>query len=75
MEKISVKAVEGRVAFTAPRDGVRIPTDRYIEVDKTKWIMRLLDHHQDIVQETTKSAPAKTAPKKPDEQKLETPAK
>jgi len=51
MEKISVKAVEGRVAFTAPRGGAKIPSDKYVEVDKTPWIMRLLEKHGDIVQE------------------------
>lgn len=48
---IRVKAKEGRVAFTAPRGGRQIPHDRYIAVDKTPWIVRLLEHHGDIVQE------------------------
>lgn len=59
MEKISVKAVQGRVAFTAARGGVRIPADKYVEVDKTPWIDRLLEVHGDI------EAKGKTSSKKP----------
>jgi hypothetical protein len=67
MEKLSVKAVKGRVAFTAPRGGVRIPHDRYVEVDDNTWIRRLLDVHGDIIQEKksaakTTSKPTETTP-------------
>lgn len=51
MQKISVKAVPGRVAFTAARGGARIPSDKYVEVDHTPWIDRLLNVHQDITEE------------------------
>lgn len=74
MAKVEVKAVEGRVAFTAPRGGVRIPTDSYITVNRTSWIERLLNHHQDITEKSeddmppvekakakSKSAPADTS--------------
>jgi hypothetical protein len=57
-----VKAVQGRVAFTAARGGVKIPADKYIEVDRTPWIDRLLDVHQDIIEEKSskKQAPKAT---------------
>lgn len=53
MQKISVRAVQGRVAFTAARGGVRIPSEKYVEVDNTPWIGRLLDVHGDIEKKTT----------------------
>lgn len=62
MPRISVKAKKGRVAYDAPRGGRRIPEDRFVSVDETPYIMRLLDHHGDIVQES-KATPA-TAPAK-----------
>ena len=65
MEKISVKAVEGRVAFTAPRGGVRIPSDQYIEVDRTGWIDRLLNVHGDIVQDKRSASKKQDETKKP----------
>lgn len=69
MEKISVKAVEGRQAFTAARGGVKIPHDNYIEVDKTPWIMRLLQKHGDITAKDDKSSSSKKTAK-PAEQEL-----
>lgn len=48
MAKVEVKCVEGRVAFTAPQGGARIPADKYVTVTLTPWIERLLDHHGDI---------------------------
>lgn len=57
MQKVSVKAVEGRLAFTASRGGAKIPHDKYVEVDETEWIKRLRDVHGDIVQEVAKTEP------------------
>lgn len=49
---ISVKAVEGRVARTAP-DGEFIPHDRFVPVLATHYVMRLLEVHGDIELEPT----------------------
>jgi hypothetical protein len=65
MEKISVKAVKGRKAFTAPRGGVSIPHDRYITVDKSPYIDRLLNHHGDIALEPSKPKPKEPKPELP----------
>lgn len=53
---LSVKAKAGRIAFTEPRNGKQIPHDRYISVDDTPWIRRLLEHHEDITLEPTKAS-------------------
>lgn len=58
MSMIRVKTVEGRRAYTAPRGGKPIPTDRYVDVEHTAYIERLLNFHQDIVQETAAKKPA-----------------
>lgn len=55
MPRISVKAVEGRIARTAP-DGIFIPHDEYVEVVDTKYIRRLLEVHGDIVLKPAKQA-------------------
>ena len=44
---ISVRAVTGRIARTSARGDV-IPHDRYIPVEKSHYINRLLDHWGDI---------------------------
>jgi hypothetical protein len=51
LETVSIKAVEGRKAFTAAKGGVRIPHDKYIEVERTTWIERLINVHQDVTVE------------------------
>jgi hypothetical protein len=51
MSMIRVKTVPGRLAYTAPRGGKVIPTDRYVEVEHTAYVDRLLNFHQDIEQE------------------------
>lgn len=56
MPKISVKAVEGRVAFDAPRNGKQIPTDKFVTVQDTPWVRRLIEVHGDVVVETKKAA-------------------
>lgn len=66
MGMIRVRTVAGRVARTAPR-GQYIPTDKYIEVEQTPYINRLLHVHGDIELEPAASAPVAQAepPKKP----------
>jgi hypothetical protein len=64
MEKVKVKAVEGRVAFTAPRGGVRIPTDDYVLTNRTAWIDRLHDHHGDIIFEADEAPVIQDKPAK-----------
>lgn len=65
--RISVKAVEGRIARTSP-DGPFIPSDQYVNVEKTPYITRLLDFHGDIELEPVKAkktTAAKAPPKAP----------
>lgn len=59
---ISVKTKHGRVAYTAARGGELIPTDRFVLVDDTPWIRRLIDYHEDIEVEGAKATdkPAKS---------------
>ena len=58
MSMISVRTKQGRVAYDAPK-GRPIPSDRFVLVEDTAWIQRLLNEHQDIEQEP---APAPAAP-------------
>lgn len=44
---ISVRSLAGRLARTSPR-GPFIPSDRYIDVEATSYVMRLLNVHGDI---------------------------
>jgi hypothetical protein len=48
MRLINVRALPDRVAFTAPKNGKPIPSDRFIAVQETPWIRRLIDVHGDI---------------------------
>lgn len=50
MPMIKVRTVAGRKAYTAPRGGKPIPTDKFIDVEHTAYIDRLLNFHQDIEQ-------------------------
>lgn len=50
--KIRVKAVEGRVARVSPK-GEMIPHDRYILVDLTPYMARLINVHEDVTVEQT----------------------
>jgi len=58
--KLRVKAVEGRVARVSPQ-GEMIPHDRYILVDVTPYMARLINVHGDVTVEQTQPAqiPAK----------------
>jgi hypothetical protein len=60
MEYVVVKAIEGRIARTS-KHGEFIPSDRYVRVEYTAYIKRLLDVHGDIVQEPATQAPAPEA--------------
>jgi len=62
MPLISVKTKKGRVAFSASRGGVRIPDDKFVEVEQTPYINRLIDYHGDLEVE---KAPAAKADAKP----------
>jgi hypothetical protein len=42
MERIKITGVVGRVAFTAARNGIRVPYNKEITVPKTLWIERRL---------------------------------
>ena len=59
--KIFVRTVEGRIARTSPR-GEMIPSDRYIQVERTAYITRLIEIHGDVIvqpaQKPTKAEPA-----------------
>lgn len=56
---IKVRAVPGRIAFTAARGGKQIPSDGDgINVERTAWIDRLIRVHGDIeVVEPVKAKP------------------
>jgi len=58
--KIKVKAKPDRVVRVSPR-GEMIPSDRFIAVEATPYIMRLLNHHQDLIQEPQPPAPSAPA--------------
>lgn len=53
MQIIRAKTVEGRIAREAPR-GAFIPDDRYVPVERTHYVDRLLTVHGDIELEPTK---------------------
>lgn len=55
MGTVNVKAKAGRVAYSAPRGGKVIPTDKFITVMDTPYIRRLAEVHEDIEIQTSKS--------------------
>lgn len=57
MTTIQVRAKEGRVAYSAPRNGKLIPTDAWIIVKDSPFVRRLADFHGDI---EIKEVPVKT---------------
>ncbi|MGL5736571.1 MAG: hypothetical protein ACRCYS_17040 [Beijerinckiaceae bacterium] len=60
MAQIMVRAKPGRVAFTAPKNGVKIPEDNFIPVNDGEWIRRLASVHGDIeIQSESAPAPSK----------------
>lgn len=61
MNYLSVKAVPGRVARTAP-NGEMIPHDRFVKVPDTAYIRRLLDHHGDIILQPKSPEPDRRKP-------------
>jgi len=48
MSMIKVRAKKGVVAYSAPRGGVRIPDDKFIDVDASPYLYRLATHWGDI---------------------------
>lgn len=59
MPLISVKTKPGRVAYTAPKGGERISNVSFVAVEKTPWIVRLIEHHGDLEVESAKAPAAK----------------
>lgn len=51
MSLISVKANPGRVAYDAAQGGTPIPNDRFVLVEHTAWVERLITVHGDIAVE------------------------
>lgn len=45
---INVRCRKGRVAFSAPVNGNLIPDDRFVPVEKTAYIDRLINFHKDL---------------------------
>lgn len=62
MKLISVKTKPDRIAYDAPKGGQRIPNDKFVEVQHTHWIERLIHHHGDLEVE---KAPAAKPDQKP----------
>lgn len=59
LKTIRVKAVAGRIARNGPR-GELIPDDRFVTVDVTPYILRLINKHGDLtVEPEKKPAPVK----------------
>lgn len=56
MSTIKVMAVEGRVVRESPR-GPMIPSDRYVSVENTRYIQRLIHVHGDLLAEPDKVKP------------------
>lgn len=64
--RIKVKAKPGRIARESPR-GPIIPDDRFVTVEKTSYIRRLIEHHQDVeVEPKKRSAPTEPSAPKPE---------
>ena len=61
LNRVRVKAVAGRIARTSPR-GDFIPTDRYITVERTNYIDRLINVHGDVTVEPAAVAPEMDKP-------------
>lgn len=61
MPVIYVKTVKGRVARTSPK-GAYIPTDKFVPVEDTAYIRRLLNHYGDIELEPPRKAKAAAQP-------------
>ena len=66
MDIIKVKAVAGRVARISPR-GAFIPHDRFIPVENTFYIQRLLRVHGDIELQPADEKPSAKQDRKPDQ--------
>lgn len=61
---IKVKAAEGRVARDGP-NGRYIPADKFMEVQETAYIRRLIDVHGDLIEETAASSAPKPSTLQP----------
>ena len=56
LNRVRVRAVAGRIARTSPR-GDFIPHDRYITVERTTYIDRLISVHGDVTVEPAAAVP------------------
>ena len=66
MRHVLVRSLPDRVAYTAPRGGQLIPSDRDVLVPFTEWINQLANSHGDIiVTEIPDEAPATAPVEKP----------
>lgn len=63
MTVVKIKAKPDRVARVSPR-GSFIPSDRFIPVEETPYIRRLINVHKDVIVEPKK--PVVTAAPKPE---------
>lgn len=61
MPLVTVKAAPGRTAVTAPRGGRDIPSDRFITIERTPFIDRLIRIHGDLIVKDDKPAAAAAA--------------
>lgn len=66
MPMISVRAKKGVTAYTAPRGGLKIPSDAFMQVEETPYIRRLINVWGDVevekgVEDSAAPTPAKTA--------------
>lgn len=71
MPNIRVKAVPERVVRESPR-GPMIPSDRFVSVPATPYIMRLIEVHGDLLVEPSPVKVVSSKAKWPDE-RVETP--
>lgn len=63
-KRVRVKAVPGRVVRESPR-GDFIPSDRYVQVDLTPYVQRLISFHGDLLVEEPKTETKAAPPVKP----------
>ena len=59
MASIRVRALPDRVVYDAPRGGKRIPSDKFVSVQGSNYIRRLIEHWGDVELEGEVSPKAK----------------
>jgi hypothetical protein len=48
MAIVNVRALPGRIAFSAPKGGFQISNDRFVPVTVTPWVNDLIHKHGDV---------------------------